>query len=293
MRGDSILSRQNDDFIMLPTVDFCFKELMNNAKVRKGFVAAILGKDPKEIHETILLPTDTRKRSKDDKQGFLDVKVLLVDGTKMDMEMQVEYFEYWDKRILFYLAKMYTDQLKKGESYEKLKKCIHVSILDFNHFPNDEKYYRVIKLCDKESGETYSDLFELHILELKKLPPEAQNEEAIIQWMRFFSRTKKEEFENMAKLNEYLDEAYNELLELSADDMKRLEYEAREKALRDYNSQMQSALKRGEVRGQAIGEVRGIQLAKKVFQLYNCGVSEEEIAKQCKITVNQVKEILE
>ena len=36
--------RNNDNFIMLPTVDFCFKELMKNPKVRKGFVGAILGK---------------------------------------------------------------------------------------------------------------------------------------------------------------------------------------------------------------------------------------------------------
>lgn len=29
-------SRDSDDFIMFPTVDFCFKELMQNEKVRKG-----------------------------------------------------------------------------------------------------------------------------------------------------------------------------------------------------------------------------------------------------------------
>ena len=29
-----------DDFIMLPTVDFCFKELMQNENIRKGIVAA-------------------------------------------------------------------------------------------------------------------------------------------------------------------------------------------------------------------------------------------------------------
>lgn len=28
-------NRTDDDFIMLPTVDFCFKELMRNEKVRK------------------------------------------------------------------------------------------------------------------------------------------------------------------------------------------------------------------------------------------------------------------
>ena len=44
-----------DDFVMLPTNDFCFKELMQNPKVRKGFIAGILRKDPKEIKEIILL----------------------------------------------------------------------------------------------------------------------------------------------------------------------------------------------------------------------------------------------
>ena len=34
---------------MLPTVDFCFKELMNNPKVRKGFIAAALKIRPEEI----------------------------------------------------------------------------------------------------------------------------------------------------------------------------------------------------------------------------------------------------
>ena len=30
----------DDKFIMIPTVDVCFKNLMHNAKVRKGFLAA-------------------------------------------------------------------------------------------------------------------------------------------------------------------------------------------------------------------------------------------------------------
>ncbi len=30
--------KKDDNFIMLPTVDFCFAGLMENAKVRKGFL---------------------------------------------------------------------------------------------------------------------------------------------------------------------------------------------------------------------------------------------------------------
>ena len=105
----------------------------------------------------------------------------------------------------------------------------------------------------------------------------------------------------MAKVNEYLDEAYKTLIKLSADEQKRLEYEAREKALRDYNSQMENAEKIGEERGMKIGEERGIMIgeergvekAKKVFQLHMQGKTKEEIAEECDITVEEVTEILE
>ena len=52
----------------------------------------------------------------------------------------------------------------------------------------------------------------------------------------------------MAEKDEYIDEAYELLKKMSADDRKRLEYEAREKAVRDYNTQMKSSLERGEPR---------------------------------------------
>ena len=125
--------KNTDNFIMLPTVDFCFKELMKNDKVRKGFVAAILGKPPEEIRQTTLLPTELRKESEDDKLGILDVMVELEDGTLMNMEMQVASFKYWINRVLFYIGKIYTGQIREGEDYEKLQKCVHVSILDFNY----------------------------------------------------------------------------------------------------------------------------------------------------------------
>ena len=53
----------------------------------------------------------------------------------------------------------------------------------------------------------------------------------------------------MAKANEYIGIAYEELQKLSADELKRLDYEAREKAVRDYNTQMKSALRRGLAQG--------------------------------------------
>lgn len=52
---------------------------------------------------------------------------------------------------------------------------------------------------------------EIQILELKKLPKEVRTGEDVILWMKFFSGKSREEFERVAKANEYLNEAYNTL----------------------------------------------------------------------------------
>ncbi len=101
----------------------------------------------------------------------------------------------------------------------------------------------------------------------------------------------------MAKESIFLEEAYETLQRLSADDIKRLEYEAREKALRDHNSFVGSARRQGEKigekRGEKRGEKNGIELAKKVFKLQAQGKTEEEIASECRMDVEKVREILE
>ena len=63
------------------------------------------------------------------------------------------------------------------------------------------------------------------------------------------------------------------------------EYEEREKALKDYNTQMGSAERRGIK--------KGIHLAKQVLSLHVLGKSEQEIAAECGCTVEEVREILE
>lgn len=280
---------KTDDFIMHPTVDFCFKELMQNENVRKGVVAAILEKRPEEIDKTTLLPTVLQTEYPDEKYGILDVKVLLKDKTQIDFEMQIMYFAYWTERLLFYLGKMYTGQLKKGEGYEKLKKCIQVSILDFIHFEKDDRCYRKILFCDKKTGQQYTDLMEIQILELKKLPKEEQNETGIIRWMRFFKAKERKEFEKMAQKDPYIQEAYEVLKYISADEKKRLEYEAREKAIRDYNTQMYSARKLGEEIGEKIGEQKGI--ASIVTVMLKKGNTAEEISDLTGVELDIVKNI--
>ena len=84
----------------------------------------------------------------------------------------------------------------------------------------------------------------------------------------------------MAQTSEYLGEAYEALQKLSADDLKRLEYEAREKALKDYNTNMSSARN------------SGIRLASNVWRLHSQHLSDEAIASECDISLEEVQEIV-
>ena len=286
--------RETEEFIMSPTVDICFKELMQNPKVRKGMVAAILGKDPDEIESTVLMPTILRQEYADDKLGILDARVKLVDGEQIDVEMQNAFFAFWPNRVLFYLGKMYASQLKEGEGYENLKQCVHVSILNFIHFPDDNICFRAISFCEEGTGKIYTDKMKIYVLELPKLPPEQKNEKDIIRWMRFLRAKSRKEFEKMAERDEYIQEAYEALKRMSADEKKRLEYEAREKALRDYNTQMYSAEKRGIEAGMKIGEKRMLEQAKRTVQvLKEMGMPMEQIVQAVGREENEVKSWLE
>ena len=63
----------------------------------------------------------------------------------------------------------------------------------------------------------------------------------------------------MAEKNSNLQEAYNELDRLSADKKKRLEYEARQKAIRDKNILLKTGENRGIEKGERIGFEKGTQ----------------------------------
>ena len=155
-------------FLMKPKVDFCFKELMQDEEVRNAFLAAVLGINLEEIVESRILPSHLRQKDKDDKLGILDVRVLLNNKEQIDIEIQVTSSEYWAERTLFYLGKMFVDQLKPGEDYQKLEKCIHVGILNFTLF-DDEEYYSRFHFWSDQGRKMYSDKFEIHTLELPKL----------------------------------------------------------------------------------------------------------------------------
>lgn len=274
---------QEQKFIMLPSVDFCFQELMEDKEILKGFCGAILNVTPEEIGEIELLPKRLRKRHKEEKYGILDVHVCLKNGERMNIEMQSISYDYWQERSLFYLAKMYTDQIHEGEDYDNLKKCIHVGILDFNLFEHD-RYYSRFHIWEDTSHELYTDKFEIHILELPKLAKYEYPQTELLHWAQFFGAKSREELQMLAGKDEYIQKAYKRLEEMSVDEQKRWEYEMRQKAIRDHRHMLASGKREGLREGRIEGKIEMVQkmLADKMpldKVIEYSGLSLEEIQK--------------
>lgn len=66
-----------EQFLMKPKVDFAFKEIMTDEKARTGFLAVVLKINSEDIKETQILNTNLPREHEDDKQGILDVRLLI------------------------------------------------------------------------------------------------------------------------------------------------------------------------------------------------------------------------
>lgn len=247
-----------DTFLMKPKIDFAFKEIMTDEKARTGFLSAILKLNPADIKESRLLNTNLRKTHEDDKLGVLDVRVLMNDDTEIDIEVQLTKLTVWAERSLFYLSKMYAGQISPGDHYGKFKKCVSISILDFVLFDDSKDFYSCFHITEDTRHTLLTDKMEFHVLELPKLPKELKaGSSNLLLWAKFINAEQKEEFDMIAQKDPYIESAYQKLQVISQDKQKRLEYEAREKAVRDHNQFIYEAEIRGREEGREEGRKEG------------------------------------
>lgn len=188
--------------------DYCFKHLLLNEKIRRYFISDSLDIPLKEIRSVRLANTYLWKQYRKQKQGILDLLVELNDTSRVNIELQIDLLKYWDKRSLFYMSKLFTEGLLSGQEYDKLKRCICISILGFDR-DEDPRYNRIYRLRD-ETGQEFTDLFEIHIIELSK---PLNGTDRMDEWIQLFNSETEEELDMLqAKTkNEGILEAIREL----------------------------------------------------------------------------------
>ena len=153
-----------------PRVDLAFKKIFGveeNKDLLISLVNSIVGKEDQVKDVTLLNPYNP-KNFRQDKLSILDIKAEGEGGKRYNIEIQISDEADYDKRALYYWAKLYTEQLKTAEDYAFLSKAIGIHILNFTSIPKAEKYHNVFHIAEKETGFSYFKDLELHTIELKK-----------------------------------------------------------------------------------------------------------------------------
>ena len=118
------------------------------------------------------------------------------------------------ERTLYYWSKMYSTQIKSGDTYDKLKKCITINIVDFKCIEL-KKLHTVYHLVEEKTKYKLTDLIEIHFLELSKLEdeevPKDENDPIVI-WMKFLNaKSKNEPIEKIMKYTKLTIEKIEEI----------------------------------------------------------------------------------
>ena len=153
-----------------PRVDIAFKKIFGveeNKDLLISLINSIVGDEDQVSGVTLLNPYNP-KNFRQDKLSILDIKAEGVDGKRFNIEIQISDEADYDKRSLYYWAKLYTEQLKVAADYSTLSKAIGIHILNFISIPSVEKYHNVFHITEKKSGLLYFKDLELHTVELKK-----------------------------------------------------------------------------------------------------------------------------
>lgn len=276
----------DDGFIMSPKNDFVFKLLFGDEKNKDlliDFLNSILNTPHSELEDIELINTELLREFAEDRKGILDVRARTKVGEQIDIEIQVLYTDYMAERTLFYWSKMYNGQIKSGDTYDKLKKCITINIVDFKCLPTN-KVHSSFHITEDETNEKLTDVLEIHYLELPKLfdsNVKKDENDDIIQWMMFLEAKNKEGFEMLAEKNAKIKKAYNLLEVISKDDIKRAAYEAREAELHDQMTRLKAAREEG-------AKENSRKTAKNFLLM---GLDIELVAKGTGLTIEEVREI--
>ncbi len=267
--------------LLQPKIDVVFQSLFNkdNIKITKSFVEALLEKKIETIE--INSDKDLIREKPEDKLGILDLELDINNKEKIDVEIQLSKRADFIKRILWYLTRMYSKQIKKGDKYKDLKRVVLVAIIDFTleetkEFKEMETIWKLIETKNREK--ILTEEIEVRIIELSKAEEmykkNKENEKA--QWMLVINDPNSEEVKEIMKENKDIEECIIKVKELTEDEkLERLAF-LRERARMDEESLKDEGKK---------------TMIINLYSIANMPI--EQIAKVAEMSEEEVKKILE
>lgn len=275
-----------------PRVDIAFKKIFGveeNKDLLISLINSIVSQEDQVADVTLLNPYNP-KNFKQDKLSILDVKAKGLDGKRFNIEIQISDEADYDKRALYYWAKLYTEQLKVAEDYATLSKAIGIHILNFTSIPEVDKYHNVFHITEKDTGLLYFKDLELHTIELKKFSHDSYAELGDIVakvktsldiWVAFLTRhdlLNKDQLPSALNVPT-LQKAMHVLDVMNFGTEEREAYEEHLKWLRIEANTLKKYEAKGFVEGMEKGKEEGALQAKKemAHKLLACGMDSQTV----------------
>ena len=276
-----------------PKVDFVFKNIFGSPKhprILISFLNATL-KPINKITHVEIKGTDLEKQFIEDKYSRLDVKATTNNDEVINIEIQLKNEYNMIKRSMYYLSKMYEEQLGQGEDYSKLTRTVCINILNFKYLKT-EKFHTGYRLKEIETNEELTDIIEMHFIEIPKLSEESDEKDLLTAWTEFLKNPESEKVRNLEMNIEEIREAKDELVRISNNKKQREIYEMRSKILKDKISVLNEAERKGIQEGIKKGREEGIkqrtiELAKNLLDV----LDNETISLKTGLSVSKVEEL--
>jgi len=222
--------------LLSPKVDIIFKLLFGDERSMEiliDFLKAVLNLPDDEFEEVAIVDPHLLREYDGDKLGILDVKVKTRTKKVIDIEIQLRIKPHFVERVVFYQSKMITEQVGAGKEFSKIQRVINIIITDEilikDYEGGEGKYHHRISLCDVDTGYQFSNIKEINILELKKLP-QTDDGTNLWAWMKFLNAENKEEMDMLVEDRPQMKigKAVARLEELSQDERARMLFESRQ-----------------------------------------------------------------
>lgn len=141
-----------------------------NSEFLIGFLKSVLRLPAEDYTEIEIADPNLLREFAGDKLGIIDVKLKTKSKKIVHIEIQLQVTPELKNRIIFYDAKLITEQIGSGDDYDTIKKNISIIITDEDLISSSPRYHHRFTLYDKEADVEFTDLIEINTLELSKLP---------------------------------------------------------------------------------------------------------------------------
>jgi predicted transposase/invertase (TIGR01784 family) len=202
-----------------PLADFIVKDVFGTQKNignTERLLKAVLDLDAAEYKSMKIVDPHLHRRFKKDKLGVVDIKINTRSGKVLHIEVQVNPDRDLISRGMYYNDRLVVDQIGAGKWYKTIRRSISVIILNFTLLKDEppDRYKNVYRFLNMESHRPLSDLQEIIILELPKVPWEDDGT-GLWPWLKYFKCETMEDLTMLAKEHEEVSDAVWQIRRMS------------------------------------------------------------------------------